>query len=210
MSKLEELEEELYGKGTEEDLQKRMRRRIVFPGASSTFPTSWFGSGQQQKLKSGEKLSFDRKAFKYFFAGLALLFIIGGSVFIFFYLGTRGQEVAITIHGRDRIESGEVLTIPISLRNVSNTVLRDAEAVILLPAGSIVRQGGIEQPVPSRLTMSVEDLDPNEEAIFEVTVRLFGSEGEAKEVEVRFLYRPENLQARFSTNEVKMFTISRV
>jgi hypothetical protein len=118
--------------------------------------------------------------------------------------------VTITIHGRDRVESGEILTIPISLRNVSGTVLHDAEVVVLLPAGSVVRREGLEQPVPPRLASAVEDLDPNEEAILEIEARLFGSEGETKEVEVRFLYRPENLQARFSTKEIKMFTISRV
>lgn len=212
MGKLEELEEELYGKEkeAEEDLRKRMRRRIVYPGGPSSFPTSWFGRDGRPKPEGGEKLSFDRKAFKYFFAGLTLLVIIGGSAFVFFYLGTRGQEVAVMIHGRDRIESGEILTIPVSFRNMSGTTVRDAEAVIVLPAGSVIRQEGIEQPIPPRLVIPVKDLGPNEETVLEITARLFGSEGEAKEVEIRFLYRPENLQARFSTSEKKTFTISRV
>ncbi|QQG44947.1 MAG: hypothetical protein HYW89_02980 [Candidatus Sungiibacteriota bacterium] len=207
MSKLEELEEELYGEN-EGDLKKRMSRRIVFPGTLQKPPVSWL----ERKIKAGvEKgVGVGSRVPKLLVAVFAIFLIVGGALFIFLYLGTRGQEAEIEVQGREKIESGEILTIPIVFRNTSRSTLKEVELTIIIPEGSLVREGGREFPAPSRIIRKIKDLAPGEGDEEETVVRLFGREGEGKTVEVNLLYRPENLRARFSSRSSKTFTVSKV
>lgn len=209
MARLEKLEEELYGKEEPEELVKRTRRRIVFPTPASRFPTAWFGrNGPQPK----SKMDFwdGGRVFKFFLGALAIVLIVGGAAFIFLYLGTKGQEALVTVGGREEIQAGELVTIPIVFKNLSRVSLQEAELTIILPRDSLLQENGIERVSPPLITRKIANLGPGEEGVEEITVRFFGKEGEEKNVEAAFLYRPENLRARFSAKGVRAFKISRV
>lgn len=206
MSKLEELEEELYGKGNEERLAKRTQRRIVFSRGQGKTPTSWAG----RKDAASFAVFSSQRIFKFFIGTLAVLFMIGGAVFVFLYLSTRGQEARVEIQGRDQLESGELITIPVVFRNLSKVVLKEVELAIILPEGSLLIEEGLERLAPSRLTQKISDLGPSEDGYTEITVRLFGQEREAKKVEAILFYRPENLRARFSARNSRELMVARV
>ena len=85
MSKLEELEEELYGK-EEGKASERMGKRIFFPKAPSRTPAAW----QEQKKKGvSGGFVFDRRMLRIFFWGLGILGALGIAFFLFLYLGLR-------------------------------------------------------------------------------------------------------------------------
>lgn len=208
MGKLEKLEEELY-EGEDKGLAKRMSRRVIFPKSLQKLSTVW----REEKSPSvPEKYSIlsDRKLLKIFLSVLGVALALLGAAFLFLFLGTRGQEAKITIHDRGPIEAGEFLTIPIAVKNTSQTTLKEAELALVLPEGSLLVEGGADQPVTGRIVKKMADLPSGREEVLEFTVRLFGSEGEGKKVEATLLYRPENLRARFSARGEKIFKISRV
>lgn len=208
VGKLEKLEEELYGKGGEGQAERRMYGRIDFPGTLKRSPGIWRRNVSGAPEDGTER--FSRRVIKWFFVVISVLFLALGAVFLFFYLGTRGQEAEIVIHGRDAVESGELLTIPITFRNKSRDTLQDAELTVILPPDSLLVEGSTEMPAPQRIIKKIDDLPAGEEIAEEITVRFFGREGEEKRVEVLFLYRPESFGARFSARQERTFFISRV
>lgn len=207
MTKLEDLEKDLY---TEDGgkLESRLRRPIILDGKYGNLPTSWIGRDKKKKL--GLVISNSSMYIKILVGFFAVALIIGVSAFVFLYLGTRGGEVEISVGGNERIEAGGVFTLPVIFKNVSKETLREAELTIVTPEGSLVREGGLDKPLPSRLIEKLDDLDPGETRTKEITVRIFGKEGEKKNVEAVILYRPESLRARFSSRTVKSLTINRV
>lgn len=206
MDNLEKLEHELYEKKSD-TLAKRLRERILFPRTLQKVATAW-GSETPEKKTIVPRLN--KQIFKYLLGGVLLLFIILGAAFVFFYLGTQGQEVALTIHKKESLETGEVITIPITYKNTSNSTLTDAELTIFLPEGTLLREGDFDRPAPTRLNKKIENLAPREEGVTEVSVRFFGYEGEEKEVEATLLYKPEALRARFSARTSEQFVVTRV
>lgn len=207
MGKLEELEEELYGKESGEELAKRVRQRIVFPKTLRRPPAAWFG---RKRPPAPEDKRGGRFLLKVFAALAAIVFLVMASFFVFLYLGTRGLEAEVRIYGRDAVESGEEVTVPVSFRNTSLVSLKEAELIITLPEGSLIRGVGGYLPAPARIVKKLDDILPGGEETAEITVRIFGREGEEKAVEAAFLYRPENLRARFSSKTSKILTISHV
>ena len=207
MARLEKLEEELYLEEGKEDLEKRMKRRVFYPGTLKKFPTSWFG--RERKIAGAEEPKLP--VLKWFLMGLTAVIIIGGSLFIYLYLGTRGSEIELSIHGRERLESGEAVTIPISYKNVSGDTMKEVEIAIILSKDTLVRdQDGLERPAPPRFIKKLEDIGPRETRSTEVIARFFGHEGEEKTIEAVILYRPERLRARFSTRISKNLWIDHV
>ncbi|MBI2640298.1 MAG: hypothetical protein HYW91_00210 [Candidatus Sungbacteria bacterium] len=207
MGKLEELEEELYGKEEGKEVTRRMGKRVFFPGALSKISTRWPENGRP---KDKEGYSIDRRVFRFFLWGLAVVGAAGAALFLFLYLGTRGQEAEIVIHGRERVEAGEVVNIPIVIRNVSGTVLREAELAIIFPEGFLILDDQGERQAPPRFTKNIPDIAPDKETQVEITVRIFGRESEEKNLEASLIYRPENLRARFSAKTSYTFVVSRV
>jgi len=207
MGKLDDLEEELYGKEESRELVKRARKRIVFSNNSREFPTSWLG---QNDPKPKSRFWGDRNLFRLFLGILAILFSIGGAVFVFLYLGTKGQEALVTVEGREEIQAGEVVTVPIVFKNLSRVALQEVELTIILPQDSLLEDNGAERRAPPIISKKIGEIGPGEEGADEVTVKFFGKEGDEKNVEVSLLYRPENLRARFSARGGKIFKISRV
>ena len=206
MGKLEDLEEELYGRD-ETKLEKRIKGGSLLRRARNVLPTSW--REKEQKKSAAQKVS-DLWATQFFWLALIFIFIVGGAVFVFFYLSTRGQEATIAIHGNERIEAGKLITLSTSFKNTSRTALREVELSVVLPEGSRVREDNIESESPSRIIREIKDLAPGEEGLVEIRVRIFGREGEEKTVQSALLYRPENLRARFSVRTEKAFLISHV
>ncbi len=203
--KLEKLEEELYGKEGGDELKRRMKKRIFFPPSLKEIPARWTNN-KKISIEDG----FNRRAIKFFIAGIAILFAVGGSILIFLYLGTKGTEASIEIKSEERVTAGEVMTIPIVFHNVSRVTLKEMELAIILPPGSLVGDNGIFHPAPTRLIKKYDDLPAGQEGIVEISVRLFGQEGQDQRIGASLLYRPENLRARFSAKTEKNITISRV
>ena len=209
MSKVEDLEKKLYEAGSGEELKKRMQYREHFPGTLLRPQSSW--QEPKPRRTSGEKTSlFDRKLFMLMIGGFVLVAIVGVAVFLFLYLGTRGQEVDLAMHDTGPLVSGEARTIPIMIHNVSNTTAQDVELSLVLPPGSIVRQGNRETIVPSRFVQKLDDLKPGEQRVVEVTTRLFGKEGDEKKIQAVLVYRPQNLQARFTAQASEILIIASV
>lgn len=206
MGHLEELEEELYGRD-ETELKKRIKRGGLLRRARNVLPVSW---REKEPQKLTPENVFDLRAARFFWLALIAIFIIGGAIFIFFYLSTRGQEAAVAIHGEDRVEAGKLITLPISFRNTSRTALREVELSVVLPEGSLLRENNVEAKAPPRITREIKDLAPGEEGLVELGVRIFGREGEEKNIQSSLLYRPENLRARFSVRAEKSILISHV
>lgn len=208
MENLEKLEQELYEEKST-TLAKRLRQRILFPKTLQKVNTAWTSEGPQQPVKGtkpGKKINFLALSLGVFVVVAILL----GAAFVFFYLGTQGQEAELTIHKKDTLEAGEVVTIPVVYRNTSRTTLVDAELTVLLPEGTFLREGEFDRPAPNRINQKIEDLAPGEEGVFEISARFFGYEGEEKKVEAVLLYKPETLRARFSARASELFTITRV
>ena len=207
MDKLEKLEEELYNTEGDKDLLRRMREKPLPPPSRGKTPLKWAEEAPQLKTQYGKYMPL---VLKLGLGVLGIAAIIGVAVFIFLYLGTRGAEVAISISGREAIESGELIVIPISIRNVSGSMLEEVELTIFLPENSILNENGIEKPPPARLTRKIDNLEPNAEELIEINSRMFGKEGEVQEIKVSLLYRPVNLRAKFSSSAYKNFTIASV
>lgn len=203
MSELEKLEEELYG-SDEEQLRKRIQSRVWLPASERNLPTSWERTPRETQARRPRKFG------KFLLAGGILLAIAAVATFIFLYLGTRGREAEVVIEGRDQVEAGEVVSIPIVLRNISKTALTDAELAIILPSGSKIVESGLERASPPRFSRTIPDLEAGEEYGVEIQARLFGHENEDKVVEAVLLYRPSNLSAQFSSSSNKSLRISRV
>lgn len=209
MGKLDELEKNLYGKDDEE-LRRRTKRRVLFPKSLRKLPQVWMDKPKETETPGEDKNILNRKLLKFFLGGAGVLAIVMSSVFLFFYLGTRGREAEVVIHDRGPITAGELVTIPVTFRNISNTTLKEVELTLVLPEGSLVQEEGQDRQAPSRIIRKIDDLDPNEEESAEITAKLFGKEGEEKEVLATLIYRPENLRARFSSKDSKNFLIGQV
>lgn len=207
MSKLEELEEELYSKNESEGLRKRAERSLDSPNDFRKFPTSWLP--RKQSLEQ-DGLPNKRRAFKIFLGVLAVILLVGGSAFIFLYLGTKGGEALLTIEGREEVQAGEEVTIPIVFKNLSRTVLEEVELYITLPRDSLLIENGVAQSAPPLISRKIASLKPGEEGMEQIIVRFLGKEGDEKKVEATFQYRPQDLRARFSVRSSKALRILRV
>jgi len=206
--KLEKLEKELYKK-EDEELSRRMRRRIIFPQTLQRLSTVWEETKKENGPKEFLKIS-RRKILKWVFISAGTITLILASLFLFLYLGTRGNEAEVIIHDRGPIESGELITISIVSRNTSSVTLADVELTVILPSGSLVASRGQETPAPSRLIKKIGSIRAGEENITEIPVRIFGAEGEGKEIQAILLYQPENLHARFSSKTSETIRINQV
>ncbi len=206
MGKLEELEEELYDKETDPGAERRKRQFIVFPSGKNV-QTSWGAYAPRRGIFRHLAIP---KATAVVLLG-AFLFLAGAAVFVFVYLGSERREAEVIIASRDLIEGGESFTLPVTFRNIASVQLEEAELAVTLPPNSFIRdESGLERPAPGRIVRRIGTLVPGEEGKSEFIIRLFGREGEEKEIAVQLLYRPAGLRARFSSQSIKRVTISRV
>lgn len=208
MGKIENLEKELYD-GAEKELSKRMNKRVLFPSSLKKVATVWSEKPTADFIRRGEK-SKNWLNPKVILGGAAVVMILLGSAFLFFYLSTKGQEASIAIGERDIIEAGEIVTIPFTYRNESNTKLQNVELVIMLPKDAILVDSSQERPAPPRISKKISDLEPGQEGRIQILARFFGYEGEKKDIEAVLVYRPESLGAQFSTKTSRALTINRV
>jgi len=208
MSKLEEVEQQLYQKEkeTEENLERRKSWRMFFRRPRSRTPTIWVPE------HTGEKPDtfWSRHVWQYFFVVIILMVIALAGIFVYFYLRSQAQEASIEIQTKSTMISGEVVTIPLLYKNISHTVLREGQIALVLPPGSLVRAEGVEKNAPSRIVVPIDDLRPDEQGVMEITARLFGKEGEDKIIEAVYSYHPENFRAQFATRVKKAIRIAKV
>lgn len=209
MSHIEELEGELYQPERDEQIEKRMQRRVFFPEESSERPpTRWTGrNDSEQDVKTGKRMQLIRKLI----IGSTALLLVAGAAFVGIYLlGLQREEAAFSIDVRDAVESGEQVTATFQYQNLSKSVLRDAELVIFFPAGTLVRSEGVEAPAPVRISQKIGDILPKEDGVVSVVMRFFGAEGEEKALKAEFLYRPEDVGAQFTLDASKAVLIRSV
>ncbi|MBI3442240.1 MAG: hypothetical protein HY007_00500 [Candidatus Sungbacteria bacterium] len=208
MTKVEDLQKKLYESGSDEELKRRMQYREHFPETMRRPQASWEEPGYAPPVQ--KQSLFERKLFWPILGGFILVLIIGMATFLFLYLGTRGQEVRLALHDQGPLISGEARTIPVSMHNTSHTTVQDVELALVLPPGSVIQQGNQETVVPSRFVEKLDDLKPDEERVVEITTRIFGKEGDQKNIEAVLLYRPQNLQARFTTRAAETLLVASV
>lgn len=208
MAHLEDVKKTLFGKEKEdtEAIEKRLKWRMFFPRPRRSVPVTWVG---QERLPEPEKR---RRKFlaPLFITLITVLILVSIGLFVFLYIGSRGQEVRLAIQASARTESGAILTIPVVVRNVSREILTDGEVVLTVPSGSLIRQDGRDAAAPARIVRRVKDLLPEQTEVVEFEVRLFGSEGEKREVEAAYLYRPESMRARFTARAGQTIEIASV
>ena len=126
MSELEKLEKELYGKDKEE-LGRRMRRRIIFPGSIRKVASVWGEEKNPSSSAAATGYPSKERIFKTVFIGGGVIFLLLMAAFLLLYFGTRGEEARIDIQSRGPIEAGELITIPIIFENTSRTTLKEVE-----------------------------------------------------------------------------------
>ncbi len=207
MSKLDELEEDLYG--NEPDAAAR-RRKPGLPLAQSRAEVrrAW---EEDNRAPAAPVPPRSVKKIIIIAASGAVLFVAGGIAFIYFYLGADRREAEIVIGGPDRIEAGKTVTIPITVHNISTTALEDADLAFTVPANALMKDAsGIERAADPRMITHIGTLAPGDTRTQEITLRLFGREGETQAIAASFLYRPAQLSAHFSSQGVKQIIISRV
>src|SRR3989344_9358169 len=206
MSKLEKLEEELYGTD-EHAFAKRRPRGAPSDGTAEKPPTSWI---ERMPMPSPVRSLISAQIIK-FVVGVGVVVVVGlAALVLFFYLGSKGAEAELAIDDRGPVEAGELVTVPIVFRNTSRTILRDAELTVVLPIGTIVNESGEEHPAPLRITKALGDLQPDSDGTVEISVRFFGTEGETQHIQATLLYRPDNLSARFSARASETIEIKSV
>lgn len=209
MSKLEKLEEELYGKEKEgtEEIEGRAKWRGSFPKLLHKRPTSWVDAPKPPEIDPRPSRGRVRNLFV---IGTIVLLMVLTGMFVFLYLGTRGQEAQVSIDASETVESGAVLTIPITVFNISRTTLLEGEIVINPPPGAFLREGSQDTEPHSRILKSIPALKPGERSVVEVSLRLFGKDAEEQQIGVSYQYRPENLGARFSAHAIHTVKIVKV
>lgn len=207
MSKLDELEEDLYGN---DPSAAAARRKPSSPLVSSRTEVRRGWSGGEPPLAGTAPRRPLKKMIIIAVAGIAL-FVAGGLVFTYLYLGADRREAEIAVAGPDRIEAGQAVTIPITVHNISASLLEDADLAITLPPSAVVKDAsGFEHPASARAVTHIGTLAAGDTRTQEITLRLFGREGEIQEITASLLYRPVALSAQFSSQTKKEITISRV
>lgn len=208
MSKLDELEEDLYGNDPSAAAQRR-KRGAPLTSSRTEIRRAW-GDDDGGVLPVGGSRRPLKKIIMIAAAG-AFLFVAGALAFVYFYLGADRREAEIVMGGPDSIEAGQAVTIPIIVHNISSAALEDADLAVALPASAMVKDAsGLEHPVEARVITHIGALAPGDTRTQEVTVRLFGHEGEVQEIAASLVYRPAALSAQFSSQAVKKITIGRV
>ncbi len=209
MGKLEEVEQELYGKEKEaaEDIERRTKWRMFSSPSRSRVSPIWT---PEHGAAGDQEGPWIRHPWRYFFGSVFFILIILAGIFVFFYLRAQGQEARIELIGSDIVQSGDVITISFMYKNVSHTILHDGEIAVTLPEGSLVRSQGVDSKAPARISKPVEDLKPGDQGVIEISMRLFGQEREDAKIQAIYFYRPEKLRARFSARAEKIVRIVKV
>jgi len=208
MSKLDELEEDLYGKNPDAAARRRKPGLPLVPSRAD-MRRGWVGDEQSQSSVPAPRRSL-KKIIVIAALGV-LLFAAGGIAFIYFYLGADRHEAEVLIGGPDSIEAGQAVTISITVRNISAAALDDADLALTIPASAITKDAsGLEHAAEPRTITHIGALAPGEARTQEITLRLFGHEGEVQDIAASLLYRPAKLSAQFSSQGTKQISISRV
>ncbi len=208
---IDELEKTLSTKEGEEEIARRLHARVTLPTPEKNFPSAWNPPRPPPADDSYSRMArYQRRIMPVLVFGTFALLLAGAAIFVFFYLGIRGREADVMLGEIRGAEAGELLTIPVTVRNVSRTRLTHAELTLVLPPGSLVVEEGKEKQAPPRLVTRLDDFSPGEARSVEIPVRLFGSEGDALEVQAVFLYRPENFKALFSVKAIEKVVLERV
>lgn len=109
------------------------------------------------------------------------------------------EELKFEILGPEEAEIFEEIEYVVRYKNNGNIRLEEPKLIFEYPKYSLV-----EAPTPNfgvgvRKEIKLKDIYPGEERAITFKTRLFGKEGERKEVKAWLFYRPKNLKARFES-----------
>ncbi len=209
MAQLEDLEKRLYGKETDAELEKRTLEHVILDKPPEHIPPFW--KEKESSDASLEHRNLIRKKIITIIGAAGLVLLIGGgAVFAFFYLGIRGQEASVAIDDIGGVDAGGVVHIPVHIKNISRTTLKDVELTLIFPHNALLIESGVETPAPPRLTRKLEDVPSGQDQIQEFDVRFFGKEGDVESVQASLRYRPENFQAIFLVKAERSVSIGNV
>ena len=137
---------------------------------------------------------------------LILTAVVGIIGFIIFQRNIYSKEILkLEIISQEKVELLEEVKYTVKYKNNGNVRLEDPELVFNYPLNSLPEEGN-----SLRVVKKAEELGgviyPGEEKTFTFIARLIGQEGETKQANVSFSYRPRNLKARY-TSETSFTTV---
>lgn len=136
-----------------------------------------------------------------------LLGIIGVLIFVILVLFWRGafsrSDVKMEIVGPSEIMAGQEVEYIVKFKNNSNASLEQMRLTVELPTHSIPSEGATRVMIKEDKDIGI--LYPGEEKSFKFKARIFGNEGDAKEISALLMYQPKGLKARYPS-KIKFIT----
>src|SRR5262245_30465462 len=132
MSHLDDLEKKLYkeGEGSEAELEKRTKQRVIFRRTQEHPQVMWSEPEAAQQpvpeVLPTKKLSRKTAIAIIVGGGIGIIGVALGVWFLFSSLNS-SKQASFAISGRSDIESGELVTIPLEIKNTLRVGLHDVE-----------------------------------------------------------------------------------
>lgn len=206
--------------GKIEDLKQKMytpaflgRRRKIFSSPEPTFKQSdrWGDEGPREKEVSRKKSHYTSIILGVLL-GAGLLFFLGyvsiQSGFLFYFLGR--SEVDVKIFSDSSVIAGQKVTYTVSYKNKSRKPITNVEIFFQYPKGSIPDQSDGFDTKTSGSHITLPDVPAGLEGTTQFRARIFGKEGDTVTARAVFLYRPENLNSKFTVQSDQPVQIARV
>jgi uncharacterized repeat protein (TIGR01451 family) len=101
-------------------------------------------------------------------------------------------NVKLEILAPEEITMGEEITYIVKWKNVGEIELQNVSLIFEYPEGFLLPEGEV-----SRVTKTVDDINPGQEVSARFVARIIGKENETKEAKAFLSYTPRNLSASF-------------
>ncbi len=144
--------------------------------------------------KQRPKINRTKLVFWFFITTCSIIAVSAG--FIYYTLFFASSDVKLEIVSSDSIDAGDSQLWKVTVRNNSTVLFRDAEISFAYPSGSIPVSDDVAVKRSLRSRVSLPILQPGEEREFDFRALMFGQEGESKNTEATFVYRPQNISTR--------------
>ncbi|MDH5442293.1 MAG: hypothetical protein OEX08_01685 [Candidatus Nomurabacteria bacterium] len=199
--KIEESESRLYKTG-QSGVNPRRKKRASLATSHRTVPRSWTAQERssprkQKSLPSSlfKKMFFISLSFFIFAAAVGVILFVGGSTTV------SNEKIDIELLGRAFADGGEPLDLQVVVTNRNAANLELADLVISYPESSRV-----DSPV-TRIRRSLETVQSGRSQTEDVSLVLFGEEGDIRTINARLEYRIAGSNAIFIRNATYDVTI---
>lgn len=204
MGKLEDLNRGLYQPDFE-------RRAAPSPIPGRKIPQPEANPAWREEPRPNPPLPASPVSKRHYGLIAAAIFILGAALAVgTFYFGFKKQDLVLTIHAKEQIESGEKVSYEVSYKNQGSKTLRELELSFSYPEGAEpLREEGREGK-QARTRIQLEDLAPGNEARVQLEARLFGKTGDTPRAEALISYRPDESSSTFTVRSTAATSIVRV